>query len=222
MKTKLTWLEVVLLAAPFVALALYWSDLPARVPMHWNIHGEVDGWSTKAPGILLLPLIALGTTALLHALPWFDPRLRRTLGDESRMPTVLPIIRIAFLALFDTIFFVQIATSLGRDIAGARIIVTGVLLFFVILGNFLGTVRPNYFVGIRTPWTLESPATWRATHRLGGRLMFFGSLFLLILQFLLSEELFLFLLLSSSLLLVVWAFVYSWHYSRTHARTRSA
>jgi hypothetical protein len=69
-------------------------------------------------GIFLIPLITLGTIALLHILPWFDPRLRRTPGDQSRMPDVLPIIRIAFLALFDTIFSVQIATSLGRNIAG--------------------------------------------------------------------------------------------------------
>ncbi|MBA3651732.1 MAG: SdpI family protein [Chthoniobacterales bacterium] len=220
MKTKLNWLEVVLLAAPFVALAIYWSDLPAWVPMHWNFRGQVDGWSAKIPGIFFIPLTALGITALLRVLPWFDPRLRRTPGDESLMPAVLPIVRIATLGLLDTIFLVQIATSLGRNVAGGRIIITSALVFFLVLGNYLGNVRPNYFVGIRTPWTLENPETWRATHRLGGRLMFFGALILLIAQFFVSEAIFAWLLVASMLSLVAWGFVYSWHHCRTHDPTR--
>src|SRR4029434_4762995 len=116
MKFRLIWLEVILLAAPFIALAIYWNDLPSRIPVHWNIRGQVDGWSGKTPGLFLLPFTMLGVVVLLHVLPRFDTRLQRTSGDESRMPAVLPIIRIAFLALFNMIFFVQIATSLGRNI----------------------------------------------------------------------------------------------------------
>ena len=90
---------------------------------------------------------------------------------------------LAVLLLLDTIFFVQIAMALGRNRSRWPDHVSAVLLFFIILGNYLGNVRPNYFVGIRTPWTLENPETWRATHRLGGRLMFFGALILLLGQF---------------------------------------
>jgi len=212
MRTKLSWCETVLLTAPFVVLAIYWNDLPARVPSHWG--------ATKTPGIFIVPLTALGMTALLRVLPWFDPRLRRTLGDESLMPAVLPIIRLAVLLLLDTIFFVQIAVSLGGTIPGGRIIVSAVLFFFMVLGNYLGNVRPNYFVGVRTPWTLENPETWQATHRLGGRLMFFGALILLVGQFLLSERIFGWLLVASILLFVAWGIVYSWHHSRTHVATR--
>jgi uncharacterized membrane protein len=220
MKTKLSWLETVLLTAPFVVLAIYWNDLPAQVPIHWNFRGQIDGWATKTPGIFIIPLTALGMTALLRVLPWFDPRLRRILCDESVMPAVLPIIRLALLLLLDTIFFVQIAVSLGRTIPGGRIIVSAVLLFFMVLGNYLGNVRPNYFVGVRTPWTLENPETWQATHRLGGHLMFFGALILLVGQFLLSERIFGWLLVASILLFAAWGIVYSWHHSRTHVATR--
>jgi uncharacterized membrane protein len=220
MKSKLSWLEVALLAAPCVVLAIYWNNLPARIPVHWNIRGQVDGWGGKIPGLFLLPFTMLGVVALLHILPRFDPRLQRISGDESRMPTVLPIIRIAFLALFNTIFFVQVAASLGKTVAGGRIIMTCLLLFFIVLGNYLGNVRPNYFVGIRTPWTLENSETWRATHRLGGRLMFFGALILLVAQVLLSEQIFSLLFVVSILSLVAWGFVYSWHHCRTHVATR--
>jgi len=110
--------------------------------------------------------------------------------------------------------------SLGRIIPGGRVIVSAVLLFFMVLGNYLGNVRPNYFVGIRTPWTLENPETWQATHRLGGRLMFFGALILFVGQFLLSERIFGCLLVASILLFAAWGIVYPWHHSRTHVATR--
>jgi uncharacterized membrane protein len=220
MKPKLSWLEIGLLAAPFVALAIYWNDLPARVPMHWNFRGQVDGWSAKTPGIFLIPLTGLGVTVLLHILPWFDPKLRRTSGEESRMSAILPIVRVATLGLLDTIFFAQIATALGRNVPGGRIMITSVLVFFIILGNYLGTVRPNYFVGIRTPWSLENPETWRATHRLGGRLMFFGAFILLLAQFFIPEALFAWLFVVSILAFAVWGILYSWHHCRTHAAKR--
>jgi uncharacterized membrane protein len=220
MKPKFSWLEIVLLAAPFVALAIYWDDLPARVPTHWNFRAQIDGWSAKTPGIFFIPLSALGVIVLLHILPWFDPKLRRTRGEESVMPAVLPILRIAFLGLLNTIFFVQIAVSLGWNVASGRIMMACLLLFLIVLGNYLGNLQPNYFVGIRTPWTLEDPETWRATHRLGGRLMFFGGLILLVAQCFLAERLFAWLFAASILLLAAWGFVYSWHHSRTHVATR--
>ena len=220
MKSKLNWLEVVLLAAPFVALAIYWNELPQRVPIHWNLRGEINGWASKEFGLLSLPLLSLGTIALLHILPWFDPKLRKNPAEESRMSAVLPILRIVSLLLFDTIFFMQIATSLGRNVAGGGIIISCLLVFFIILGNYLGNLRPNYFVGIRTPWTLENPETWRATHRLGGRLMFFGGLILFVTQIFLSERIFGIIFVASILLLAAWGFVYSWHHYRTHVATR--
>jgi uncharacterized membrane protein len=156
---------------------------------------------------------------LLRILPRFDPRLQRIPRDESRMPAVLPIIRIALLALYNAIFFVQIATSLGVTAAAGRIIPICVLVFFVLFGNYLGNVRPNYFVGIRTPWTLEDPETWRATHRLGGRLMFFGALILLVVQVFLSAPISGLAFGVSILSWVTWGFVYSWHHCRTHVAT---
>jgi uncharacterized membrane protein len=219
MKSKLNWLEVLLLATPLIVLALYWNDLPPRVPTHWNFRAQIDGWSPKLPGLLLFPIWAIFLTALLHFLPWLDPKLRRTGGTHGRMPAVLPILRIVLLGLFDMIFFVQIAASLGMEIPSGRIVMCAMLLAFVVLGNYLGNLRPNYFVGIRTPWTLEDPATWRATHRLGGRLMFFGGLILLVLQFFLDQPVFSQLFTASIVVLAIWGIAYSWHHSRTHAAT---
>jgi uncharacterized membrane protein len=221
MKSKLTWLETVLVAAPFLTLALFWGKLPARVPMHWDWHGQIDRWDARMPGLLVAPLTALATVVLLRILPWFDPKLRRNADAPGRMTTALPIIRLAVVVLLDGVFYVQIAVSLGQQIDGGRILLIGILLCFAIMGNYLGALRPNYFAGVRTPWTLENPETWRATHRLGGRLLFFGSFILLVLQFFLSMSTFGLFFVVSILALVAWGMLYSWHHYRTRMAHRS-
>ncbi|MEP7014343.1 MAG: SdpI family protein [Verrucomicrobiota bacterium] len=220
MKNKLNWLEAVLLIAPFAILAALWSKLPSRVPIHWNIRGEIDGWSSKTTGMLILPLTGLAVVVLLHILSWLDPKLRRSLHKTDRMHRVLQILRLVFAAFFGVLSSVQIAVALDQTIPSGRMLMASILILLAVLGNYFGNLRPNYFFGIRTPWTLENPETWRATHRLGGRLIFFGSLFLLILQFFLSQSAFGFVFVTLMLLLVVWAFVYSWNHFRTHAAAR--
>jgi len=210
------WLEAALVIAPFGVLIGLWNSLPARFPIHWNLHGEVDRWSSNRAEILVLPLITLGVVSLLHLVPRLDPKLRKTLQSNDRMHAVLRIIGIAIAALNSAGFANQLMTAFGYRLATGRIMMAGVLILFLLMGNYLGNLRPNYFVGIRTPWTLENPETWRATHRLGGRLMFFGALILLILQFFLSEPAIVFLITGFAVLLCVWALFYSWHHFRKH------
>ncbi len=216
MKNKLSYLELILLAAPFPVLALCWKQLPARVPMHWNLTGEIDGWASK-PSLLLMPLIGISAVALMSFLPRFDPKLRQNLGDHGRMPAILPILRLTLLLLLDVIFAVQIAVSLGARVDSGRLLLVATLIFLTVIGNFSTNLRPNYFVGIRTPWTLQNGETWRATHRLGGRLLFFGSVLLLLLQFFVSTRVFGWITCVSLLLLVIWAMIYSWHHCQNHA-----
>jgi uncharacterized membrane protein len=220
MKKKLAWLEAGLVIAPFVALAIIWNELPDRVPIHWNLGGEIDGWAPKTTGLLITPLIGVIVVALLHFVSWLDPKLRRHLVKTDRMNKVLQILRLAFAAFFDAILSVQLAASFGYTIASARFMNVCVLVLFVILGNYLPNLRPNYLIGIRTPWTLENAETWRVTHRLGGRLMFYGALLLLILEFFVSSSTSGILLMIFALLLVAWALLYSWHHYRTRGATR--
>lgn len=221
MKTSRRWLEISLLVVPWASLVAIWPHLPDRVPIHWNLAGEVNGSAPKFPGILLLPVVALGVFVLLRILPGFDPKLRRSPRAEGRMGTVLPILRRSLLALLDALFFVQLTAALGWNFSAGRLILLAVLVCFLIMGNYFGNLRPNYFIGLRIPWTLEDPATWRATHRLGGRLMVFGSLALLVAEFALDEATFGRLFLGAMIGFAVWAFAYSWHRSRTHAAPTS-
>lgn len=220
MKNKFLWLEAALLLAPFVVIAALWNKLPARIPMHSNLRGEVDRWaSSKSVEIFALPLIAIAVVALLRVLPRFDPKLQAMLQESGRMRAALQIMRLALAAFFGALFSIQIATAFGYTFAGGRAMVWCLLVLLAIMGNYLGNLRPNYFIGIRTPWTLESPATWRATHRLGGRLMFFGALLLLAAEFFLSPSAFGFLFGTLMILLGAWSLLYSWHHFRTHGAT---
>ena len=218
MKNKLNWLESALVLAPMIVLASLWKEFPERVPIHWNLQGEINAWGSKS-SLWAMPLASLVTIALLHFLPWIDPKLRRTGGGHGRMQHALQILRLALAAFFGGIFAMQCAVSLGHAVPMSRLIPSGLLLLLAIIGNYLSNLRPNYFAGIRTPWTLESPETWRATHRLGGHLMFFGSLILLFLQFILSKSVFAPLFLTSLILYSVWAVWYSWHHFHAHGAT---
>src|SRR5207237_8539015 len=100
MKNKLNWLEAALLVAPLPVLVTLWHESPARVPIHWNLRGQIDGWASKPFGLLVMPLASLGIIALLHVLPRFDPKLERSGGAHGRMQSVLGILRLALAAFF--------------------------------------------------------------------------------------------------------------------------
>jgi uncharacterized membrane protein len=221
MKNKANWLEAALLLAPFLVIAAFWNKLSARLPIHWNLRGEADRWaSSKSIEIFVLPLIAFAVVALLRVLPRLDPKLRGMLQESGRMRAALQSMRLSLAAFFGALFSIQIATVLSYPLAAGRAMIWCTLVLLAIMGNYLGNLRPNYFVGIRTPWTLESATTWRATQRLGGRSMFFGALLLLAAEFFLSHSVFGYLFVTLILLLVAWAFLYSWHHFRTHGATR--
>jgi immunity protein, SdpI family len=154
MKNKLAWLEAALVAAPFIALVVFWNQIPERVPIHWNIRGEIDRWAPKATGMLLLPLIGLGTVVLCRVVSWLDPKLRQTLEKTDRMNKVLSILRIAFAGFFDAIFAIQVSVALGYKIAAARIIAWCILLLLAILGNYL----PNLHQTISSASGLLGPS----------------------------------------------------------------
>src|SRR5438067_3309490 len=150
MKNKANWFEAALLLAPFLVIAAFWNKLPARVPVHWNLRGEIDRWaSSKSIEIFVLPLIALALVALLRVLPWLDPKLRATLQENERMRATLQIMRLTFASFFGALFSIQIATALGYPMASGRALIWCTLVLFAIMGNYLGNLRPNYFVGIR-------------------------------------------------------------------------
>ncbi len=165
---KLSWriegVQLALIAAMFVVAAVSWQQVPDRIPVHWNLQGEVDGYGGRFMGLLLLPLVTLGIYVLLLVLPRLDPGY---VNYQSFAGTYY-LIRVTLVVFQAGIYGVTVAAAFGQQVDVGTIISVGVGALMVVLGNVLGKIRPNWFVGIRTPWTLSSKLSWDKTHRLAG------------------------------------------------------
>lgn len=156
-----------LIAASGAIAGWLWPLLPERVPTHWNVLGQVDGWTPRAGavwgGLGLLVTLWLG----LLAVPAIDPRRHHYAAFAGTYRLIRAAI-VAFLAGLYVFVLLHGAGLAADPVLYARL---GVPLLLIVIGNSLGRVRPNFFVGIRTPWTLADEGVWRRTHRFGARTM---------------------------------------------------
>ncbi len=158
------WPQWLLIAAMFVLAAATWGSAPDRIPMHWSIGGQVDRWGGKFEGLLGIPLLTVAIYVLMLVLPHLDPG--RTNYDAFAGPYVT--LRLGILVLLAALYVLIILWV--RDVRASIEVWVPLLVgaLFMVVGNVLGKVRPNWFVGIRTPWTLSSKLAWDRTHRAGG------------------------------------------------------
>ena len=146
--------------------------LPERVPVHWNLAGEADRYGAAWENALLMPAIAIVLWAVLLVLPLADP-LRR---NYARFPETLKLFR-WLVPLTVVAFHLVVADgSLGAPIDSGRGIGVVLAVVFVVLGNSMGKLKHNWFIGIRTPWTLASEEVWTRTHRLAAPIWVAGGL----------------------------------------------
>ncbi|MGG0464481.1 SdpI family protein [Priestia aryabhattai] len=154
--------------------------LPAVMPIHWGANGEANGFATKINAMIL----TVGIMVLIYFIIAFVPRIDPRKENYKYFSKTYNIVLNAVLLLF---FFVNISTilqGLGYNVPMAYIAPIMAGLVFIIIGNYLQRVRSNYFMGIRTPWTLSNETVWKKTHRLSGKLFFIGGLLILISAFL--------------------------------------
>jgi uncharacterized membrane protein len=155
-----------------LATAILYPHLPSQIPSHWNGHGQVDGYSAKWTLFLVDPGIMLGMIGLMAALPWLSPRHFEVEPFRSTYLYIM-VVFVAYLALIHGLILwaaVSGRTHIDRAIMG------GVCLLFVLLGNVMGKVRRNFYIGIRTPWTIADERVWNVTHRLAAKTMVLGGL----------------------------------------------
>jgi len=159
--------NLALVALAFVLAAVLYERLPDPVPTHWNGRGHADGFTPKPWGPFLLPLVLLATAALFALIPKLS---RRGRGVEpfARVYALLALSIVLFLFLVNA---VALLSAAGVPLAVERVIPAGLGVLLIVIGNFMGKVTRNFFVGIRTPWTLASEEVWRRTHRFGGRVL---------------------------------------------------
>jgi uncharacterized membrane protein len=169
------WIKEVVLvcfiAIPYIYLATIWDQLPERVPIHFNLKGEADGWGDKSTYLFLPGLVTGITYILLLLIPAIDPKRR---VDE--MGSKYYSFRLILGAFTSLIAMYMVKTSQSDSMNDSYLLLAVFGLFFAAMGNYFQTIRPNYFIGIRTPWTLESEEIWKKTHLVGGRMWVAGGI----------------------------------------------
>jgi uncharacterized membrane protein len=162
----------VVILATLVGVVAAYPHLPEVIPVHWDAHGHVNGWGPKWSLFLLAPGGMIVMVLLFAAIPWLSPKQFEV---ESFRATYLYImIMIVSMMAYAQILIVLAALGVPFDMT--RAVEGCICLLIALLGNVMGKVRRNFFVGIRTPWTLTNERVWNATHRLGAKTLFAGGL----------------------------------------------
>ncbi|MGN7720630.1 SdpI family protein [Chitinophaga sp. 22620] len=172
-------LLLALLFGPMTYLGIIWPSLPATIPTNFNLNGMPDGVVEKRE-FLLLMIFLFFTNGLLYALFRYIPKPFSELGSmegaEDHLPQYYNIrfkIHI-YLAVFTAIVIYLV--SAGREIFLEKWVFAGVGLLVAAIGLYLRNLKPNNFVGVRTPWTLQSDDIWVEVHHMASRLWLFGGL----------------------------------------------
>ena len=203
LKKELPIIGFVLL--PFIYLAYLWNSLPEKVPMHWNYKGEIDDWGTKYSLLGLIFLLPVFTYVLMLAIPKIDPKKRiELMGGKYYQIKFVLVVFMSVLALF------IIHSSKSQTLSSPSIVFVLIGLLFMALGNYFKVIKQNYFLGIKTPWTLESEEVWKLTHILAGKLWIVGGLLIVIFSLVIPEDINFYLFIIITAIITIVPIVYSY------------
>jgi uncharacterized membrane protein len=158
------WPHLLLLVGMFALAAAAWNSAPARIPVHWGFSARPDRFGGRVEGLLGLPLETLG----LYLLTLFLPRIDPGRANYAAFGSAYATIRLALVAFLAALYGMMHLRMRGSQIAAETLMPLAIGAVLVVIGNLLPKLRPNWFVGIRTPWTLSSKLAWTHTHRAGG------------------------------------------------------
>lgn len=158
------WPGLLASVAATLFAVLSWPRLPEEVASHWDLNGAVNGTTSRFWLVLMMPILAVALAGILTIAPKVDPK-RRNFPLHAGAYWVVANAVLVFLAVVDVLV---IGYNLGWPIKIQVVMMPGLGLLFIVIGNVMTRVRPNWIFGIRTPWTLSSEVSWRETHRIGG------------------------------------------------------
>jgi len=200
----------IVFAVPVAYLAIIWNKLPERVPMHYNLKGEVDRYGNKMELLVLAAFITainIGVYFLLVNINRIDPKKKYRMDNLPRMRQIA-----FFICIFISAIACFVLYSLSNEVKkfNPNFIVVGIGLLFTLLGNYFYSIKPNYFAGIRTPWALENENNWKLTHQLSGKLWFGGGIAIVVVGLLLKDTFLFVSLMAIILIMVIVPIVYSY------------
>lgn len=204
-KKEIMPIFVIIMMGIFAA-SLYMAPCITKVPTHWNAAGQIDGYSSKTFAVLFFPLLTVAVYLLMLFLPKADP-LKENYQYFEKEYYFIRLILVLFMA---GMFFFTFLSAMGYRLNITYFMVPFLSLFFILVGAFMPKIKKNWFVGIRTPWTLQSDEVWIKTHKFAGKTMIVGGTMAFFTIFLSSEIAFAFfitIVLISALLPVLYSYL---------------
>jgi uncharacterized membrane protein len=196
---------------PLIYLAFIWQGLPQQVPLHFDIYLKPDKIGDKSQlwwPVSIVAAVSIGVYFLFQNIHRIDPKRKaKPSGNFSRLSYVLVI----FLAAIN---FIIVHSAIG-EAQSMNLLFPIIGLLFAFIGNYFNSIKPNYFAGYRLPWTLNDDENWRRTHRLAGKMWFWGGLFFTVVSLFLPAFLIIPVFLTMVALLVIIPFVYSYRFFKT-------
>jgi uncharacterized membrane protein len=208
MNTRLTIIIVLvlILAATIAGLSL-WNRLPDQMASHWNVNDQVDGYMSKFWGVFLMPLITLGMFLLFLVIPNIDPH-KANIAQFREAFNLFIVLIVGFMVY---IYALTLLWNLGyTDFGLGKAMLPALGVLFIFIGYMLRKAKRNFFIGIRTPWTLSSDRVWDETHRIGAMLFTISGILALLGSFFGGPTAFVMLMvpiLGSTLFLVIYSYV---------------
>lgn len=181
MSTRTTiFISITLIAIAVLAGLLLWSRLPDPMPGHWNAAGEIDGYISKFWGVFLVPIISIALTGLFLIIPRIDPLKANIAQFRAAFNWFIMV----FMAYMLYVYALTLVAALGTPFNMTLMLLPAVGLLFIGVGYLMSGAKRNFFIGIRTPWTLSSDTVWDKTHKLGSRLFMLGGVVTILCAFL--------------------------------------
>jgi uncharacterized membrane protein len=163
----LRWIPGLVVAATILYTLSVYPDLPARMPTHWGVNGQPTGWSPRAFGAWFVPGMMILMWGLFLILPSIDPKR----ANYDKFGVAYQASTLTIVAFQGIVQWAMLNVAIGRPVDLNTVIYVGLGAMFAILGTALSFAQPNWFFGIRTPWTMSDGNVWQRTHKTGGPLL---------------------------------------------------
>ena len=195
---------LLIIALSFLIGFYFYPQMPEKMASHWDEKGQVNGYMTKFWALFLMPLMSLGLFLLFLVIPKIDP-LKENIAKFRKYFDMFIVLMISFLFY---IYLLTIFWNLNWQFNMNLLLMPAFALLFYYCGILIENAKRNWFVGIRTPWTLSSDAVWQKTHQLGSKLFKLAALIILV--GLIFEDYLFYFVLVPILLFTAYIIVYSY------------
>ena len=178
LKTEI--IPIMILAAVIISSFYFFALFPEKVAVHWNAAGQPDNWSPRAVAAFVLPVVLIVVYALFLFLPNIDPKKKK----YKEFAKIYHIFKGLIMFFLGALYMINSLKNIGYNISIEIVVPILIGVMFVVMGKYMSEIKTNWFLGIRTPWTLSSDKVWERTHHVGGKIFMISGVLMALAGFL--------------------------------------